>query len=97
MNNLGRVLKQIRIFSYFNQEQLGNQIGLSISYISQIEKGVKIPSTKVLNKYAEAFDIPLAAIMLFAENYQNKEGLKNKVKGFATKNTLSFLEWISKD
>ena len=95
MNNLNKILKQIRIFNYLNQAQLSDKISLSRSYISEIETGKKIPSMEVLEKYARTFDIPLSAIMIFAENYENKEGWKNKAKALLTKNTVKFLEWIS--
>ena len=95
MNNLNKILKQIRIFSYLNQAQLSDKISLSRSYISQIEAGKKTPSMKILEKYAKTFDIPLAAIMIFADDYENKKDWKNKTKALLTKNTVKFLEWIS--
>ena len=89
--SLQRILKQIRLFNRITQAELSAKIVVSRCYISEIENGKKTPSLEILNKYSEAFDLPVSVILLFAEN-----GDKTSVKHKLTKAVLSFLEWISK-
>lgn len=94
---LGSVLKHIRIFNHQTQSELADNLGLSRSYISEIESGSKIPTLEVLQKYAEVFDIPLSSIMLFAEEYKDKKSLKKKAKLLLAKKAIAFLDWICKE
>jgi len=94
--NLPKILKQIRTFNKLTQLELSKKLDISRSYISQIEKGIKKPTNETLQKYSEAFDIPVSVIYLFAENLDNKEDLKSKAKKLLTKSSLSLLDWISK-
>ena len=91
---LGSVLKHIRIFNHQTQLELSDSLGLSRSYISEIESGSKIPTLEVLQKYSEVFDIPLSSIMLFAEEFKDKKSLKKKAKLLLAKKAIAFLDWI---
>lgn len=95
MHNLPKILKHIRTFNKLTQLELGKKLGISRSYISQMEKGIKNPTNETLQKYSEAFDIPLSVIYLFSENLDDKQALKNKAKKLLTSGTLRLLDWIS--
>lgn len=97
MNNLNRILKHIRVFNKLTQQQLEEKTGIDRAYVSEIESGKKIPSIEVLEKYATAFDIPKSAILLFAENYEEKVGFKNTIKKGLTGTALNFLDWVVKE
>jgi len=94
--NLPKILRHIRTFNKLTQVELSEKLNISRSYISQIEKGVKKPTNDTLQKYSEAFDIPISVIYLFSENLDNKEDLENKAKKLLTKSSLALLDWISK-
>ena len=96
MNNLNKILKYIRDFSQLTQLELEGKIGVTRSYISEIESGKKTPSLEVLEKYSSEFKIPLSTIMLFAENYEQKVGFKNNLKKGITGTALKFMDWIVK-
>ncbi len=103
MENLGKILKHIRVFNHLKQAEIANELDLTRSYISAIENNIKIPSMDTLKKYSDSFDIPLSAIMLFAENYSEKiefsngvEQLKDKLKKGTTDTAIKFLDWICK-
>lgn len=92
-NNLGRALKQIRVFHSFKQKDLANQLGLSPSYISEIEKGFKEPSLSVISKYSSLFNIPESSILFFSENIDQPNNFRANISN----KILSMLEFISYD
>jgi transcriptional regulator with XRE-family HTH domain len=92
--NLPKILKHIRTFNKLTQLELSSKLGISRSYISQIEKGAKRPTNETLQRYSEAFDVPLSVIYLFAENLGDEE-FKNKAKKLLAKNTLRLFDWIN--
>ncbi len=96
-DNLGKILKHIRLFNKLTQLELSEQINLSRSYLSEIESGKKIPQISVLEDYARVFDIPLSHIMLFAENYDEKITFKKSLKKAVTGTALKFLDWVTKE
>lgn len=65
---LGRALRLIRVFHDMPQGKLAQRLGISNSFLSEIETEKKTPSIDLLNKYSAIFDIPMSSILLFAEN-----------------------------
>jgi len=64
--NIGTGIRSIRVKKGITQSQLAAITGLSPTSISQIEKGVKRPSSKNLTKICEALEVPEALIYLLA-------------------------------
>ncbi len=52
------------------QSELAVKLGVSKSYMSEIEKGMKAPTIELINKYSEVFAIPASSILFFAENIE---------------------------
>jgi transcriptional regulator with XRE-family HTH domain len=91
---LHRALRLMRLFHRQSQTDLARQLGLSNSYLSEIESGVKKPGLDVLEKYSSVFNIPVSSILLFSE--QMDSGTKGaKLKFGATNKVLQILEWIA--
>ena len=57
----------MRVFHDLKQVELAEKLGVSKSYVSEIEKGNRTPSLDVLQSYASAFDVPLSSILFFSE------------------------------
>lgn len=55
---VGEKIKELRKKNNLKLEELAEKTGLSISYISLIERGLKNPSLKALEKIAKAFKLP---------------------------------------
>ncbi|QNG60361.1 helix-turn-helix transcriptional regulator [Bacillus sp. PAMC26568] len=53
----GFKLKEVRKGKNYTQEELGEVVKVSGSYISKIENGGQMPSMKVLNKITEALGV----------------------------------------
>jgi transcriptional regulator with XRE-family HTH domain len=94
MKNLNKILKHLRTFHKLTQQELGDKLGFSRSYICQVERGSKKqPSFELLNLYAKTFDIPVSVILLFAERWDEKG--KAEVKLRLSYKALRFLDWIN--
>lgn len=58
---LGMNLKSLRLRANFTQEQLANEIGVEISQISRIERGLIATSVVTFYDISIALNIPLRA------------------------------------
>lgn len=65
---LGEALRLIRVYHDLKQKEAAERVGVSTSYISEIERGTKTPTLDVIEKYAREFDIPVSSIMFFSES-----------------------------
>lgn len=90
-----RALKTIRQYHRLSQAELADQLGISKSYLNEIERNKKAPSLEVLGKYAARFDVPLSSLMLFAERTQGST--YDKARVFVADKVLKMLEWIADD
>lgn len=89
-----RALRLIRAFHHINQNDLAKKIGLSKSYISELETGNKTPSLEVLEKYAAYFKIPLSSLMMFAEKVEGG-GFVEEGRVVVADKVLKMLDWIA--
>lgn len=67
---IGEVLKRLRVIYGFKTSQMADKLGLSISYLSEIENNKKLPNLRILEKYSEVFQIKLSSIILLAESHE---------------------------
>lgn len=64
----GNVLRRLRRERRLSQEALGYLTGLHRTYVSQLERGLKSPSLRTVNRIARALDLSLAALLAEVEN-----------------------------
>lgn len=69
MKNLANTLLTLRLYHRKKQKDVARQLGLTPSYLSELEHGKKIPTMATLQKYAAAFDLPISNIIFVSENY----------------------------
>jgi transcriptional regulator with XRE-family HTH domain len=50
-------LREIRKLRGLTLEQLGDMVGMSISYLSEIESGKKLPNSKRIERFCEALSV----------------------------------------
>lgn len=65
---LNEALRLIRVFHDMKQAEAAKALGVSASYLSEVEKGRKRPTLELVEKYAETYRIPASSIMYFSEN-----------------------------
>lgn len=61
------VLRKLRLEKGFSQEAFAFEVGIHRTYVSQLERGLKSPSLKTLQKIAQVLGITLSDLMLLVE------------------------------
>jgi XRE family transcriptional regulator, regulator of sulfur utilization len=64
--NIGQGLKEVRLKKGLRQGNFAKQIGISQTFISQIENGSRNPSLDLLQKIASFYQLPLAVLLWFS-------------------------------
>ncbi len=65
---LNESLKILRLYLGLTQSQLAKDLGISQSYVSEIERGEKDVTLDLLQKYSDKLEVPLSSLIFFAEN-----------------------------
>lgn len=91
---LNRALRLLRTYHQLSQLELAKKLGLSNSYLSEIETGLKAPSIDILQKYSELFRMPVSSIMLFAEEMESGRKFGSKLRIASADKILKLLEWL---
>ncbi|MCL1880438.1 MAG: helix-turn-helix transcriptional regulator [Actinomycetia bacterium] len=68
---INRTLKMLRITEDMSIRELARQVGLSPSYISDIETGRRKPTLSVLEKYGWHFGVSSADLLYLQEGNQH--------------------------
>jgi transcriptional regulator with XRE-family HTH domain len=91
---LNRALRLLRTYHQLKQIELAKRLGISNSYLSEIESGEKLPGLELLEKYAEVFKMPASSIMLFSEAIEEEHKPGTKLRFAAADKILRLLEWL---
>ncbi|MDZ8106578.1 MAG: helix-turn-helix transcriptional regulator [Nostoc sp. DedQUE12a] len=71
MSNLrtrfGRKLRQIRRLKNLTQQQLAEATGISVEFLSNIERGINAPSFDTLEKLVEVLNVSYVELFDFQE------------------------------
>ncbi len=88
---LNKALRLLRVFHDLKQKDLAEKLGVSKSYISEIESGNKTPTLALLERYTEVFEVPTSSILFLAENL---DGDREKMVTFVPSKILTLLNWV---
>ncbi len=66
-NRFGKRLRYIRRHKDLTQEQLAEAVGISIEFLSNLERGVNAPSFETLEKLATVLEVQVQAFFEFPE------------------------------
>lgn len=91
---LNKALKLLRVFNELSQTEMAQKLGVTKSWISEIENGHKEPTLSLLQSYAEVLDIPLSSILFFSEHMEN-DGASEKTRVFVSKKVIAILDYIA--
>lgn len=92
---LNEALRLLRVYHDLTQTQLSYELGISKSFLSEIESGKKVPSLELLNKYSVRFDLPLSSLLFFSENLE-KSKVTDKVRLSVARKAVALLDWVAK-
>ena len=62
---LGKRLRELRLATNLSQWDAAERMGLSVSFISLVERGKRLPHVRTLAKIAAALDVPLVEVFRF--------------------------------
>ena len=74
---IGDILKRTRTIYGYKASELSELLGISKSYLSEIENNKKQPSLELLKKYSEIYDMKLSSLILLSENYESDKFIRN--------------------
>ena len=91
---LNRALRLLRTYHQLTQVELAKRLGISNSYLSEIESGDKAPQLDLLGKYSEIFKMPTSSILLFSESMDGEGRRSGKLRVGAADKILRLREWL---
>ncbi len=69
---IGDALRLIRIFNDYTTTEMAQLLGMSQSYVSELENNKKTPSLEIINKYAEIFEMKPSTLLMFSEGLDDE-------------------------
>lgn len=66
LQRLGQNIRRLRRAKGLGQEKFALQFGIDRTYVSGIERGVRNPTVTVVQRFADALEVPISE--LFAES-----------------------------
>ena len=90
---INEALRLLRVFHDIKSKDLAFKLGISPSYLSEIENSKKEPKLKLLRKYADVFNTTPSSILFFAEDIESEQKNSN-FKKIIIKKTINFLQTI---
>ncbi len=70
---IGDVLKRMRAIYGYKANEMSSALGISASYLSEIENNKKQPSLELLKKYADFYGVRLSSLILLSESMEDAE------------------------
>ena len=91
---LNEALRLIRVYHDMKQTEAAEKLGVSKSYLSEIEGNRKKPTLDLIEKYSVAYNIPVSSILFFSEQMETGRGFEGARTMVASKvlRLLKFLE-----
>ncbi|WP_205392639.1 helix-turn-helix transcriptional regulator [Xanthomonas hydrangeae] len=91
---IDRALRLTREFHRMKQGDLAKKLGISSSYLSEIEHGKKSVSVELLEEYSKIFHVPASTFLLFKERQSGEQD--GKTRDHAER-LLDFFAWVMSD
>ena len=89
---MNEALRLLRVYHVMKASELARELGISGSYLSEIEKGKRKVSLELLKRYSQVFQTSPSAIMMFTEAYERNGP---KIKRLVGRRVVELLSAIS--
>lgn len=90
---LNELLRLLRVLNDLKSIELAEKLGISPSYLSEIEAGKKQPTLDLIQRFAEVFHTTPGTLLSFAENLA-KEPKRKDYKTLLRKKAIELLQLI---
>lgn len=67
-----RYLKELMFIKGYNLSTLADEVGISISYLSQIINGKRTPSAMLATKISKVFDVSVEKLFTFKDKEESQ-------------------------
>jgi len=64
----GQRLRQIRLSRKKSQEEFAETLGISVDFLSLIERGINAPSSENLDAFSSQLGLPISELFIFDAN-----------------------------
>ena len=92
---IGDILKRTRAIYGYKANEMSVALGISTSYLSEIENNKKKPSLELLEKYSKIYGIKLSSLILLSEDYDDAKK-DNKGETFVRNMMMRLIKGMSK-
>jgi transcriptional regulator with XRE-family HTH domain len=91
---IAEALRLLRTYHKTSQSRLATELGVSKSYLCEIESGKKKVTLELLNQYSAHFNVPISALFFFAEEMDRSRPV-GRAQGMIAMGALQLLDKIS--
>ena len=89
---IGNNIRKLRIGRNLTQETFSEAIGISVSYLGQLERGQRNPSISTLESIANTLEVPLSALLCELKEEEQVSCIwKQKTENLSTKEKETLL------
>jgi transcriptional regulator with XRE-family HTH domain len=74
---LGKNVKRLREKQHLSQEKLSEKVDVHVSYIGQIERGLRFPSLKILFRISDALEVRINELFRGIDARKNGKEKRN--------------------
>ena len=92
--NISKAIQICRTQKGMTKTKLAELAGVSLSYLSLLERGKRDPNLSTINKICDALNIPVSIFMFLASDTNDLNGISNEL---AEKLSLTALQLIEAD
>ena len=78
-STFGNNCRRIRNKNGFTQEEVAERSGLSLSYISELERGNSNPTLTTMERLAKSFDAELAELLEFKHGHASPQEIRQRL------------------
>lgn len=92
---IGEVLQRMRKIYGYKAIEMSKKLGISNSYLSEIENNKKQPSLELLEKYSNVFGIKVSSLILMSEKLDDSSN--NNSEDFIRRAMIKMVNFMSRD
>jgi transcriptional regulator with XRE-family HTH domain len=91
---IAEALRLLRTYHKISQSRLATELGVSKSFLCEVESGKKKVSLELLKQYSAHFNVPISALFFFAEE-MDRSRPAGRAQGMIAMGALRLLNKIS--